>query len=498
MDESAPLLGTEARSCSIATAHDEEFPELDRVASVKFDPNGDPDCPYDWPKAYKYGVVALLSFMSFTTTFTCVGIVPIAPHIVRDLEGRHDKSASVLLVTIWELGEAAGPLLIAPLSESFGRYPIYNASNILFIIGTIIVAMSRNIELLIFARFLTGLSVASNVLNPSVIGDIFQPEHRGSAISCVFLTTLLGGAIGPAVGASIAQVADWRLVVLIAAVIASACELTFLFFFRETYSVLILQKRALRQEHNDSVAANKLVKTITGTEVEGSTNAIWQAIKRPARVFLDSFVLQIMAWYGSIGFTFFYIMSTSLPDILQDCFGLDEAQTGLSFMTFSFGSITGILVCNLAVDRIYLMLRKANNGRAQPEHRLPLVIVGACLLPIAIALYGWIAECRWSLSAMLFTVIFMGFSLLIGVVPLMAYIVDAFGLFSASATTAVLVVRCLMGTFLPLAVGPLVEKLRYGWAFTVLAGIVLAVAPIPILVMKYGTVWRQRSSYSRN
>ena len=189
---------------------------------------------------------------------------------MRDLQGHESKSASVLLVTIWELGEAAGPLLLAPLSESYGRYPVYNCANIVFIIGTVIVALSKDIELLIFARFLTGLAVASNVLNPSVIGDIFRPEQRGTAISCVFLTTLLGGAIGPVVGGSVAQVADWRLIVFIAAFVALACEIAFLFFFRETYSVIILKRRALKQEHGNVAAANELVRILTGTEIEKS------------------------------------------------------------------------------------------------------------------------------------------------------------------------------------------------------------------------------------
>jgi len=417
---------------------------------------------------------------------------------VRDLEGTESKSASVLLVTIWELGEAAGPLFIAPLSESYGRYPTYNGANVVFIIGTIMVALSRDIELLIFARFLTGLAVASNVLNPSVIGDIFRPEQRGTAISCVFLTTLLGGAIGPVVGGSIAQVADWRLIVFIAACIALCCEIAFLFFFRETYQVIILKRRALIQEHGNVAAANELVRTLTGTEIESSSSAIWQAVTRPVRVFWGSFVLQLMSWFGAIGFTFFYIMSTTLPDILKDQFGLNEAQTGLSFMTFSVGSICGIIVCNLTVDRIYIKMRKAHGGKAIPEYRLPLLVIGAFLLPIAVALYGWTAQEKWSVVFMLGTVVFMGFSLLLGVVPLMAYVVDAFGVYSASATTAVLVVRCLMGTFLPLAVGPMVDRLGYGWAFTVLGGLVLSVAPIPTLITRYGTRWREYSEYSRD
>lgn len=63
MNERTSLL----RSGSVVTAHDEDFAELERIQSVKFDPAGDPECPLDWPNAYKWGVVSLLAFMSFTT-----------------------------------------------------------------------------------------------------------------------------------------------------------------------------------------------------------------------------------------------------------------------------------------------------------------------------------------------------------------------------------------------------------------------------------------------
>ena len=54
--------------------------------------------------------------------------MPLATTIVEDLDGKHSSSAnSALLVTIWELGEAAGPLLIAPLSELLGRSPVFHA-----------------------------------------------------------------------------------------------------------------------------------------------------------------------------------------------------------------------------------------------------------------------------------------------------------------------------------------------------------------------------------
>lgn len=91
----------------------------------------------------------------------------------------------------------------------------------------------------------------------------------------------------------------------------------------------------------------------------------------------------------------------------------------------------------------------------------------------------------------------LGGTLILGFLPVMAFAVDAFKLYSASAMTAVIVTRCLMGTFLPLTVEPLVRKLGYGWAFTVLCGISLCLAPIPVFVFRYGSKWREHSKYTR-
>jgi MFS family permease len=415
-----------------------------------------------------------------------------------------------LLVTIWELGEAAGPLIIAPLSEVYGRYPAFNFANLFFIFGTVISALSQNTGLLIFARFLTGCAVATNVLNPSVIGDLFPPEQRGTAMSTVMLAPLLGGAVGPAIAGAIAQSLGWREVLWIAALIAGVCELAFLTLFRETYKVRILQRRAaqLRKE------TDQLFRSVTNDEEENTSRAIWESIQRPARVFIGSFVLQILSLYGGFAFAFFYVLSTTLPDILQDIYHFSPARTGASFMSFSkfcyrdtkriplimvgIGSVFGIILCNMTLDKIYIQLRKANNGLGNPEFRLPLLIAGAFSLPVSVALYGWIAGQHWPAAFLLVSVGMLGFSLVIGLVTLMSYVVDAFGIYSASAMTAVLIARCLTSTFLPLATRPLADKLGYGYAFLVLGAALLAVSPVPLIVMRYGSKWRQSSLYTRN
>ncbi len=92
----------------------------------------------------------------------------------------------------------------------------------------------------------------------------------------------------------------------------------------------------------------------------------------------------------------------------------------------------------------------------------------------------------------------MGFTFLLAFLPLMAYVVDAFGLYSASALTSVIVIRCLCGTFLPLTSGPAIDAFGYGWGFTLLSAGALCLTPIPIVIFRYGPRLRQLSSYTRD
>jgi MFS family permease len=155
------------------------------------------------------------------------------------------------------------------------------------------------------------------------------------------------------------------------------------------------------------------------------------------------------------------------------------------------------------LDRVYTYLQTKQEQKhpelgPQPENRLPLVIFGAFALPLSVILYGWTAQLRLPVWILLFSVILLGFSAMLGLVPVMSYVVDAFGIYSASALTALLISRCLMGTFLPLAAAPLAERLGWGWGMTILAGLSLALAPVPIFIMKYGRRWRQRSEYTKD
>lgn len=162
------------------------------------------------------------------------------------------------------------------------------------------------------------------------------------------------------------------------------------------------------------------------------------------------------------------------------------------------GSLVSVTLCNMFLDKIYIRLRAQHGGPGRPEYRLPLVITGIALFPTAILLYGWSAALRAPPALLLASVVLLGAFLLLGFLPMMAYVVDAFGVYSASSVTAVIFTRCVLGTFMPLGVRPLEGALGVGWAFTVFAGVSAATVPIPVLVFRYGHKWRQFSKYTRD
>ncbi|KAL1598680.1 hypothetical protein SLS60_007820 [Paraconiothyrium brasiliense] len=290
---------------------------------------GDAENPREWPIAYKWAMVSLLAFTAFTVTFTCISVVPVASTIVDELSNHTaSPSASALLVTIWELGEAAGPLLIAPLSEVYGRYPVMNVCNILFISASLLAVVSDSTALFISARALTGAAVASNVLGPAIIGDLFASEQRGSALSLVMLAPLIGGAVGPAIGGAIAQTLGWRSVLLVATGLALTCEIAFVTWFRETYKMIILKRKVAHIQEDAGQEVSEESKDEAG-------NRLWYAITRPFTVLFGSSVLLAMSLFGSVMFSYFYVLSTTLPNILQHRYGFTPAQTGSSFLCFS-------------------------------------------------------------------------------------------------------------------------------------------------------------------
>jgi MFS family permease len=269
----------------------------------------------------------------FPRTFNCISVVPIASRIVKDLSGesQSSKSASVLLVTIWELGEAAGPLFLAPLSETFGRWPVINVANGCFVAATALAALCQTTPLFIAARALSGLVVTANVLNPAVMGDIWEAENRGSPMSLMTLGPFIGGTAGPAISGLISEQLSWRWVLWMSVLLSGTCAVLLFTSLPETYGPVILRRRNKRLHISPE---NGVPEPPVGGE-KGSYAELAESIARPGIVFVSSGVLMALSLWSSVAFAHYYNMATTLPGILEDLYGLSPALTGSAMLFFS-------------------------------------------------------------------------------------------------------------------------------------------------------------------
>lgn len=137
----------------------------------------------------------------------------LAPGVQLVMEDFNTNSSTfaTFVVSIFVLGFACGPLLLAPLSELYGRVIIYNTTNVFFLAFTILCAVSQNPSMLLAFRFLSGFAgVATITIGSGTIADVMPREKRGKAISIWSVGTILGPMVGPIIGGYVAEVAGWR------------------------------------------------------------------------------------------------------------------------------------------------------------------------------------------------------------------------------------------------------------------------------------------------
>jgi multidrug resistance protein len=116
-----------------------------------------------------------------------------------------------IVVSIYVLGLAFGPLVLAPISEVYGRWICYTCCNILYLVFTIACAVSTNLPMLIIFRFLAGcMGACPLTVGAGTIADLFPVHQRGLAISLYSLGPVSGPAIGPVAGGFLSQAKGWR------------------------------------------------------------------------------------------------------------------------------------------------------------------------------------------------------------------------------------------------------------------------------------------------
>ncbi|OGE47636.1 hypothetical protein PENARI_c039G10839 [Penicillium arizonense] len=397
---------------------------------------------------------------------------------------------ALLGVSLFVIGFAVGPLLWAPLSESYGRRYVFIASGAALIATLAGTAGAHNIETLLVLRFLAGsLGSAPMAIAGGLIADLFPPASRGLALGLFVVAPFLGPALGPIIGGFMVERGGWRWVEGLLAIIACVQWLAILFFMPETYTPVLLKRRAQR--------LSKLTGQIyrSTMEVNHAASNMMVTLSRPWVLLFREPIVLLISIYMSIIYGTLYMFFAAYPIIFQKIRRWDEGLGGLSFLGIMVGILSSIPSMFIGHARYR---KKASKGakRLAPEIRLPDCFIASIALPIGLFWFAWTNSLSIHWIVPILAGVPFGYGCIMVFLPCLNYLVDSYTIYAASVLAANSALRSLFGAAFPLFTGKMYENLGVHWAASVPAFMALACVPIPYLFYVYGARIRKRCHYA--
>ncbi|KAM0361530.1 hypothetical protein ACHAP4_001998 [Fusarium culmorum] len=458
---------------------------------VNWDGPDDPANPQNWSMGKKTVTVIIVSSVTFVTPLASSIFAPSIEQVMTEFHSTNSQVAS-FIVSVYLLGYCFGPLVIAPLSEMYGRLPLYHICNVLFVIFNVACALAPNLGGLIAFRLLAGLAGSCPLtIGAGSLADVISRERRGAAMSSWALGPLFGPVIGPVAGGYLSQAKSWRWSFWVVSILAGAITIMAFVFMRETYSYTILDNKTkkLRKETGNPKLRSALAKEITTKELFS------MAMVRPTKMLLFAPIVTLLSLYMALVYGYLYLLFTSMPTLFVKEYHFSSGSVGLAYLGLGMGSLIGLVISGTTSDPLVNYLTKKNGGERKPEYRLPLMAAACLMVPAGLFIFGWTAEKRTHWIVPIIGTSFLGLGMIIVFMCISVYLVDAYIEYAASAIAASTVLRSLFGALLPLAGGSMYKSLGYGWGTSVLGFVAAAAIPLPLVFYKYGERIRSRNLF---
>ncbi|THY11575.1 MFS general substrate transporter [Aureobasidium pullulans] len=465
---------------SITTANDPAF-------EVDWEDN-DPENPRNWSMAYKSFVVFAMSYSTTVTVLFSTSYTVTIASLERVFDVGH--LTALLGLTTYLIGMAAGSTVLAPLSEMYGRRPVYIFSTAIFVLLILPCALAKNIESLLIPRFFGAFAAASLVSNaPGSINDIVVEEYRALAFSIWAIGPLNGPVVGPIIGGFTYQYLGWRWTNWLVMILAGVA-FAFVAIVKETYGPTLLRKRAAkkRKETGDPRWWSRFdeKKAFLPLLKVNLSRPFVLMVTEPICIFWDVYVAIV---YGTL-----YLSFVAYPIVFQQQRGWSPGLGGLAFCGIGIGNLLTILLEPACRRLINSHKKDPETGDIPPEAMVSVICIAAVSLAAGELWFAWTCtpNIHW-------------------IVPILAgvpfgagnagvfiysnnYLVHSYSVYAASALAGNAVLRSIMGAVLPLAGPAMYASLGSNWAGCTLGLIEMACVPIPVIFYLYGKKIRAKSS----
>jgi DHA1 family bicyclomycin/chloramphenicol resistance-like MFS transporter len=253
-------------------------------------------------------------------TFGLHVLLPALPAIAAAMQVH--AAAAQLLISLSLIAIAFGNLIIAPLSDRYGRRPVVLTGLGLFVAGSLAGIVAPSLKLLVFARIVQafGGGAAMAVMRAAIM-DHFGPSRAAAAIAATATAILIAPMVAPTLGGLAIQWLDWRAVFGLSALLGIA--------------VLVFAARSLGETRPADPAAGPSPRTLSSY-----------------RRLLGSRTYLTYVAFGSSMMSMIYTFVTGAPYVAVDVMGVSPASLGLLLIFPAVASFAGFLVAARVANRI--------------------------------------------------------------------------------------------------------------------------------------------------
>ncbi|KAJ4312103.1 hypothetical protein N0V94_007624 [Neodidymelliopsis sp. IMI 364377] len=447
----------------------------DDMAHANLVVTGDLDEVYNrFSERRKMVIVAAMSFCSFLAPVSSTTVLSAVPEVAATF----NTDGSIINVSnaLYMLFMGISPCFYGPYGNIYGRKWVSVASATLFTAFSIGTALAPNLAAFFVFRILTAFQgTAFLVIGSAVIGDIYKPTERGTALGWFMSGTLIGPALGPFIGGIIVTFRSWRDIFWLQTALAGTAVVLCFFVQPETIHV-------------------KRSQELDGLSKPEKAHKMWQWLNpfRVIRLYRYPNLLLVALSSSSLVWNM-YSLLTPIRYVLNPRFNLSSPLQGSLFYIapgcgYLFGTFFGGRYADHIVKK-YIRIR----GHREAEDRLRscLWFLGG-VIPACMIIYGWSVEKRVGGIALPVIMMFLqGVAQLFCFPSLNTYCLDVMQSRSAEVVAGNYFMRYMFAAGGSAVVLPAVRAIGVGWFSTISALFLVAGAGATYATAIYGKGWRE-------
>ncbi|KAL2825073.1 major facilitator superfamily domain-containing protein [Aspergillus cavernicola] len=393
----------------------------------------------------------------------------------------------------------AGPLLWAPLSEQRGRRSITIGTFSLFGIFTMACAVAPTWPAFLVFRTLTGIFASGPIaVVTGILADKYQGHRtRGQAVAVYMVVTAFGPLLGPIISGFVSPSLGWRWPFWIALIIIAATFVPLLTLPETHAAVLRSQDRPPHKTPHPGLNPQQ--------EEPNRKEFITTVLFRPLHMLIFEPIVTATSTYLALCYSIFYMSFQAYPLIFTDIYSLSPGLCGLTYRPIGLGCIITLPIF-WAYDEFFAhqepnrirtccLLKDNNNNNREEYIRLPIACLGGPLFAISLFWLGWSARQYLPFVVSMLAGVPFGLGFICIFIALLNYLTDAYEIYAASANAASSCSRSLLAIVLPLATGPMFDRLGVAGACSLLGGLSGVMCVIPLVFLWKGHRMRASSTF---